>query len=799
MKKVFINIILSFVIVVSIINAIIAEDLLQKKGIGNDKITEIIDEGKEKLLSQAAAEKNKPADDKKDDKKNPEKKKEVTAGLKPLVIKGTKEKDWKKREIQSISRQTMTSDDMKEVPASFGDSVSALTALPGIIRPFGGFFGPLVIRGADFQTNNYYIDDIPIQDPMHFGGLHSVINTNLMKDVDVYASAFPVEFGSATSAIINITTIDDVTEFGGYTDIGLLSASALVKTAILRDKFGRIIFDSPSHPEQNNELENAGYTIVSGRYGWIYLGIKAADLITGSETPISPEYWDYQFKTKYIFNKAHSATLFLFGHRDFFRLLLNDTLLEEGDDPLLQGAKFRYNVMSHNQGLYFDSKITRDFSNRLLYFSSLPDKYFYLDFGAQGTASWAKDINYHVKPWIFGLKDKAKIKWMDGISELRGSAGYTLYYFRAKGRTIIPTGVQEDINLGDEDSFRGYPLDVNIKNHMFSAYLENKMMWNNFTVLPGIRSDYFSRAEAATCDPRIMLSYKFPTDTTLSAAAGHYSYFFQTNPFYFENNPDLAGFGKIKKPEQAKHFVLGAEQEFDLYTVKIEGFRNYFYNKPQPYDHTDENGKRIPGLLSGKQKTYGFEVMVRKDTKENHDGLFGWFSYTFTRSKVKTGLPTQDGYLGIPTNKAGDPYGDRWTLSEFEQRHCLKLIAGYRLSNHTISSKFQYYSSFPYTPIIDGTKDTNYPGPGERYAPVYGGRNSKHYPPYYQLDMRYTYKINHTWGYVSWYVEMINVFMKKEKEVKWYYNSDYSEGNNPRVKNVEGFAFLPNFGVEVKF
>ena len=33
---------------------------------------------------------------------------------------------------------------MKEVPGSFGDSISALTSLPGIIRGFGGFFGPLV-------------------------------------------------------------------------------------------------------------------------------------------------------------------------------------------------------------------------------------------------------------------------------------------------------------------------------------------------------------------------------------------------------------------------------------------------------------------------------------------------------------------------------------------------------------------------------------------------------------------------------------------------------------------------------
>ena len=154
--------------------------------------------------------------------------------IKPLVIRGTRARNRKKPEIQSISRQTMTAEDMKEVPASFGDSVSALTSLPGIMREGAGLFGSLVIRGADPSTNNYFIDDIPIYDPLHFGGLHSVINTNLIKDIDVYSSAFPAQFGSATSAVINISTMDRVNEYGGYFDISLLSAAALLKAPILK-------------------------------------------------------------------------------------------------------------------------------------------------------------------------------------------------------------------------------------------------------------------------------------------------------------------------------------------------------------------------------------------------------------------------------------------------------------------------------------------------------------------------------------------------------------------------------------
>jgi len=74
-----------------------------------------------------------------------------------VVIKGEKD-------IQKISRHTMSRKEIKEVPASFGDSLNALTALPNVSRPMG-IFGPLIIRGADPAVNGYFIDDIPLYIP----------------------------------------------------------------------------------------------------------------------------------------------------------------------------------------------------------------------------------------------------------------------------------------------------------------------------------------------------------------------------------------------------------------------------------------------------------------------------------------------------------------------------------------------------------------------------------------------------------------------------------------------------------
>jgi hypothetical protein len=724
------------------------------------------------------------------------------SALKPLVIRGTRARDRKKPEIQSISRQTMTSEDMKEIPASFGDSVSALTSLPGIIREGGGIFGDLVIRGADPLGNKYYVDDIPLYDPLHFGGIHSVINTNIIKDIDVYSSAFPAEFGSATSAVINISTVDRVNDYGGYFDVSLLSVNTLLKAPILKDNNDNFVLNRPL-TGNDNDIKNAGYAIASGRYGYLGLALKASDKIMGEDTPISPEYWDYQFKMKYDFNAVHSATILLFGFKDFIRMLNNEDVQETGDDPYMLNAKVRYERISHNQGLYFDSKFSSEFSNRILLFGSLTDINEYYDFPATGAASWAKDLGLHTKPWIFGLKDKFKVKWLDTHAELNGSAEYTYYYFTAKGNSIINKGLSPIFDPGDENAFQRYNLDEKIVNHVYGGFIENKFMFSGLTVTPGIRSDHLVRTGETTFDPRLMMSYKFATNTTIGAAGGHYSYFTQVNPYIFDENTDVSGMGKKLKSEKAWHSAVSIEQEIGSFAFKLEGFRNYYYDEPMGYPHYEADGTFVQGLCSGKEKTRGFEIMLRKDSEESSNGLFGWMSYTYTRAKFKSGLPTTEYYNGINQGYIGDEYGDKWITSDYEQKHNFKLVAGYRLNKHILSGRFQYGSGFPYTPIVDSAEDTDYAAahPGQhRFVPVAGYSNSKNFPSYYSLDLRYTHKTNYSWGNLSWYIEVINITAQKQINTqKWYWDRPYAEGNNPKNKSEDTLSLIPNLGVEIKF
>ena len=149
--------------------------------------------------SAASQDKNETDIAAEDPDRKEENRKEKDIILRPITVKGGSALREREKDIQKVSRHTMTLRDLKEVPATFGDSINALTSLPGIIRSGDGLFGPLVIRGADVRFNNYYIDDIPIFNPLHYGGMHSIINNNLMSHIDLYASSFPTDFGLSRS------------------------------------------------------------------------------------------------------------------------------------------------------------------------------------------------------------------------------------------------------------------------------------------------------------------------------------------------------------------------------------------------------------------------------------------------------------------------------------------------------------------------------------------------------------------------------------------------------------------------
>ncbi len=692
--------------------------------------------------------------------------------LLPLRVRGGGLVITGERNIQKLSRYTFTGDRIKEVPATFGDALGALSTLPGVIRS-AGFFGPLTIRGAEPKANRYYFDDIPVYNPQHFGAIQSIFSNDMIREVDLFSSSFPAQFGSAYGAVLNITSIDEVDKLGGVAEIGIISSNVFFKAPFNNiEQTGTVCKD-----------KCFGYIIAAGRVGYLSLLVPPIyKALTGDELTIVPEYWDYQVKVKYFISASHSIRLLFFGSNDYLTFVNEDADTEDTQDPLLANSQIYSDIRFHAQGFYYTYSPNAKFMNETLIFSSFNFRDNYVNIDSTDAAPWTKDLDTTIQPNNYGIKNKTMLSYWKKQGELKTGIDFLYYDFKARGKNLEAQQTVLSIpDFANPDLFVVKEIDTNIQRQTIGGFLENKLSIGGLTFLPGVRIDHLIDSPYTTIDPRGLLSYTFKSKTTISIAGGQYSSFPITNPYFFEFGGEVPDGGVNLKPVTSIHRAAGIEQQFDLYTIKLEGFYNTFkYLIPSQTKENFEN--------DGTQKAYGIEILLRKDRQKGVNSFFGWISYTYSQSKFRSNQSLDF-----------DPYGDTYINFDYEREHTGKLVAGYVIGNHVISGRFQLYSSFPYTPI-SGSEESP-PGSG-RYVRTFEGSkpNSEHFPLDHRLDVRYSYKSPYTWGSVKYFIEVINIYNNQPKNTEeWDYTSPYEKGENPS-QGTSGFSFLiPNFGVEIRF
>src|SRR5690606_18821855 len=86
-------------------------------------------------------------------------------------------------EQEEVTRRTLTIEEVRRVPGTFGDPIKVIQTLPGAARsPFGT--GLLVIRGANPQDSGVYVDGVRLPIIYHLTGTTSVLSPELISEVD---------------------------------------------------------------------------------------------------------------------------------------------------------------------------------------------------------------------------------------------------------------------------------------------------------------------------------------------------------------------------------------------------------------------------------------------------------------------------------------------------------------------------------------------------------------------------------------------------------------------------------------
>lgn len=469
------------------------------------------------------------------------------------------------------------------------------------------------------------------------------------------------------------------------------------------------------------------------------------DLLTSLiDEPGLPRYWDLVGKATYNLSVNHELSLVGFYYLDQFEQPPDSTednelgrkYAEKSDNyGSAIGLNWRYLFSKHGYMLTTAAFISNGWKS------------------GHGTESNPELIGDDIKGDEVHLKSKLTYKLSDAV-EVKGglfwktiNSDHRIWSIEDTTRTgfVIPA---YNVTYYPPLTFKA------------GSFLQTTL--RPFTLLSinvGLRYDYFELTEESKFSPRLGLSYHLTDKTTLNAA---YGYYYQTPATY---RVALDPTNTALRSSRAVHYIAGIEQLLRPDTkISVE-----VYQKDLDNVFVDSDTSRVI-TNAGSGYARGIELYFQKKMSKN---LVGSFAYTYSVSKRKDSELLPEYY------------------SDYDQRHNLTLVSGYRLSdNWQIGLKFQYASGCPYTPVVDAVQID------EQWYCVDGEHNSARYPDYHKLDIRIDYDFHFSNWTLTTYLDVWNVYNRRNV-FHYYYDVD-DNGTIIREASLS-FPMFPILGVSAQF
>jgi TonB family protein len=628
-------------------------------------------------------------------------------------------------EREEVSRKTLRVEEIDNLPGSQGDALKAIQNLPGINRaPFG--IGLLVIRGADPTDSAVFLADHEIPQLFHFGGVTSVFNSDVLEQIDYIPGNFDARYGDAVGGIIDAKPRRGRRDgVHGYVDSDLFDTGVLLEGPV-----------------------GAGSFVLSGRRSYIDLLLPAVvPDDAGLDLAVAPRYYDYQALFDYPVTRGMLSAK-VFGSDDRTKVVTADPNEVDTDDR----DAFETTLLFHRADLAYTYR--RGPWDILLTPSYRFDSYSagafdIFRFTVRGhSGSGRAEVGYRIS---------RHLHWSVGTQVLGG-----VYTIDAESPPVPTPGAGST----------GQRLSTSTTTPFFAPALFTTLaigLGDDVVLYPSVRLTYYALAfQRARTDPRLRLRWQAGDRTVVKGGVGLYSQV----PDVPEFNARF-GNGRIGT-ESALHTSVAVSHEFD-YDIELEvaGFYKTLWDLATP---STQLVARVGGRVgpenftnAGRGRIYGGEIFVRKQLGGS---LFGWVSYTLSRSERKA--------------DARAP----WTRFDLDQTHILTLIGVVALPRGwQFGARFRVVSGNPYTPVVGSVYD---PG-DDAYIPVQGAKNSERVAAFHQLDLR----VDKRWTFrrfrLTTYLDVLNAYNQQNPELA-IYSYDYA-----RRSTVPSLPIIPSLGLEAEF
>lgn len=484
------------------------------------------------------------------------------------------------RPPREVTKRTLGKEEIEHIPGTNGDALRSLQNLPGVARP-PPFSGALVVRGSAPEDTNIYVDGTNVPLVYHFGGLSSVVPTELLDKIDFYPGNFSTQYGRGMGGVVDVGLRNPSAEYHGMAQIDLIDLRALAEGPIL----------------------NTGWKfLIAGRRSWFDLWLGPILKSTSSSTSTTPRYYDYQAMIERDFNSHSSFRLLFFGSDDALALVNSSP---SSSNPTFGGDVGFHTTFWRIQARY-QNKFTSSTELRMT-------AAFGTDSVDAGFGSNSYNVTTHPLSTRIELSQKVA-RW------LTGNVGVDLVYEPYDLSLQLPPRTVAGQPSGGPGQL---PIQSNTSSSLFlpGAYAELEMTpMRGMRIVPGVRADYDSATRSWDIGPRVNarqdLTTSFPR-TTIKGGAG----LFYQPPNPLETDPR---FGQAAlSSNRSTHYDVGMEQEL---TRNVELSVDAFYKS---FDNLVESGSGN----SGSGRAYGLEWLLRYKPDEH---WFGWISYTLSRSERRT-------------------------------------------------------------------------------------------------------------------------------------------------------------------
>ncbi len=608
--------------------------------------------------------------------------------IEEVVISAEKEND----NITSAEMNITKFDpkDIETIPVIFGekDIMKTLQLTPGVKGAGEGNAG-FFVRGGGADQNLILLDEAPVYNASHLLGFFSVFNSDAIKDVSLFKSGIPAEYGGRASSVMDVKMRDgNLKKFGMSGGIGLISSRLTLEAPLVKDK---------------------GSFILSGRRSYADLFLKASNDPDIRNTTL----YFYDLNAKGNYRISDKDRIFLSGYF--------------GRDNFGFSDIFGFNWGNATGTVRWNHVINdKIFSNTSFVYSNF-DYEFSVGSGDEG----------------FGVKSSIQdFNLKQDFSYFINTSNTMKFGVNAIHHTFRPGAL-----TGDNDSFNEVILDPRYGVEL-GAYIQNEQkLGARFSMMYGLRYSGFNlmgegksyefdekgnttainehdKLESIQYyqgfEPRFSMSYILSETNSIKLGYNrNYQYLHQLSNSTTSSPTDVwVPSSNIVKPQIADQIAIGYYQNLkeNMFKTSVEV---YYKNLQNQIDYrtgaqTVLNNEVEGELVFGRGFAYGAEFLVEKKKGK----LTGWISYTLSRS-LRQFDDIDEGSI-FPARQ--------------DRIHDIAVVLMYKLNEKlSLATSWVYYTGDAVT-FPSGKYEVN----GE-VLPYYTERNGYRMPDYHRIDLGLTW------------------------------------------------------------